>query len=403
MSERLFLQFQDANAHELLWYHSVDEQIQQDGSLPLVELNELTLKFPKATVIVLVPSSDCLVTRVKLPTSQRRQQLKAIPFALEEQIADDIESMHFALGKNLDDGQLPVIAVAKNKMSHWLSILEQAEISVTAMLPLSILLDAPADAWSIYQKGDLYLINQNGDCWTAGAEEAAMMLNLSLQNMTEDEQPNLLYWGSAEIPDWIMALGLTYSTQLIEDPDQDLLARFNPQCINLLQGDFERQDDWGAVWSIWNKVAVLAIVTILLKFTLMGFDIYRLNSEQQYLKTEIAKTYHQVAPGARIVDPKKQMQQLLKQGRGAQNQSSSFLMMLSHVGNGIATIPGIRPTNLNYDSNRGEIRLDLLVSNLSLLDKLKANLVTKGLSIEVGGANAQGNDYTGRLIIRSGS
>ena len=97
------------------------------------------------------------------------------------------------------------------------------------------------------------------------------------------------------------------------------------------------------------------------------------------------------------------MMQLLKQKKGGQFQSNSFLVMLGQLGEGLAAIPDIRPTNLNYDSSRGEIRLDLLVSNLPLLDKLKDNLVNKGLSIEIGGASAQGSDYSGRLIIRSGS
>ena len=150
-------------------------------------------------------------------------------------------------------------------------------------------------------------------------------------------------------------------------------------------------------------MAALAIAVVLLKFAMLGFQYYQHSHENKYLKKEINDTYHQVAPGARIVAVKQQMQQLLTQKKAGQFQSSSFLLMLGQLGEGLAGIPDIRLTNLSYDSSRGEIRLDLLVSNLPVLDKLKDNLVSKGLAIEMGGASAQGDDYSGRLIIRSGS
>ena len=407
MSERLFLQFPDINdtdTDQVHWFHVSDNQIRQSGSQSVALLSELKEQFPTQSVIVLVPSNDCLVTRVAIPTRQRRQQLKAIPFAVEEQLADDVEEMHFAIGKRRNDGQLPVVAVAKSKIDNWSTILIEAGFKATAMLPLSALLEAPEDAWSIYQLDDLFLVNQDGNSWTARADEAAMMLQLSLQNIGDDELPGLLFWGIDEAPGWVSGLGLQFSEQRVQDSYQALLARFDQQNINLLQGDFETHDDWSAGWKVWRRAAVFALLAILLKFSLMGFDLYRLSAEKEYLKEEITRVYHQVAPGARIsADPERQMRQLLTQMQGGNNQSSSFLVMLGQLGAGLSTIPDIRPTNINYDSSRKEIRLDLLVSNLPVLDQLKEQLVAKGFSVEVGGASAQGNDYSGRLIIRSDS
>ncbi len=409
MSENLFIQFpdsQDINSDidEVLWFYLVDNQVQKSGKQLLSQLIELNEKFPAVSPIVLVPSSDCLVTQVAIPSKQRRQQLKAIPFAVEEQLADDIDDIHFAIGKRHDDGHLPVIAVANDKMESWLQILHDAGISAKAMLPLSSLLEAPKDAWSIYQIADLFVINQNGSCWCAKADEAAMMLQLSIQQIEADNLPDVLFWSTESTPGWLAGLGLQISEQSIQDSWQALLARFNSQSLNLMQGAFEIHDDWRAGWSVWRKAAMFALVAILLKFSMMGFELYRLNAEKAFLKDDIAQIYHQVAPGARITAyPERQMRQLLKQKQGGGNQSSSFLMMVAQVAEELSTIPSARPTNLNYDGNRGEIRLDLLVSNLPELDRLKESLVAKGLSVEVGGANAQGNKYTGRLIIRSDS
>ena len=85
-----------------------------------------------------MPSNDCLITTVNLPTRQRRQQLKAIPFVLEEQLAVDIETMHFAVGKRSESGQIQVIAVSKSKMIHWADILNEAGIAATSALATCI-------------------------------------------------------------------------------------------------------------------------------------------------------------------------------------------------------------------------------------------------------------------------
>ncbi len=409
MNENLFIQLpdsQDINSEteEVLWFYLVGNRIQQSGKQLLSQLMQLKANFSTISPIVFVPSSDCLVTQVAIPSKQRRQQLKAIPFAVEEQIADDIDDIHFAIGKRLDDGNLPVIAVANEKMEYWLQILTDAGISAKAILPLSSLIEAPKDAWSIYQIADLFIINQKGNCWCAKADEAAMMLQLSIQKLGDDSLPDVLFWSTEAAPGWVAGLGLKVSEQSVQNSWQGLLTRFNTQTLNLLQGDFEAQDDWREGLSVWRKAATFALFTILLKFSIMGFDLYRLNTEKAFLKDEIARIYHQVAPGARITAyPERQMRQLLKQRQGGGDQSSSFLMMVAQVAAELSTIPSARPTNLNYDSSRGEIRLDLLVANLPELDRLKENLVAKGFSVEVGGANAQDNEYTGRLIIRSDS
>ncbi|MCP4272600.1 MAG: type II secretion system protein GspL [Gammaproteobacteria bacterium] len=392
------------NALAIAWFFVADNQLQHSGTIEISELSGLKQNFPGKAIVVLVPSEDCLVTSITMPTQQRRQQLKAVPFAVEEQLAENIEDVHFAIGKRDAEQKLPVVALSRKKMTFWLDVLKDAGITPSAMLPLSALLEAPKDAWSIFKLDDAFIINQNDNCWSAEAEQAALMLQLSIDEIPDDELPALLYWGSESAPGWVSGLGLEISVQLVQDELLALLARHDQNHINLLQGDFEIQDDWKAAWSVWRKVALFAFIAILLKFVSMGFELYNLNDEKQTIKSEITRVYQQVAPGARITAfPERQMRQLLARQQGGGNQSNSFLPMLGQLGESLASTPGSKPTNINYDKTRNEVRVDLLVSSLPLLDQLKDKLVSKGLSVEVGGASAQGNQYSGRLIIRSGS
>jgi len=62
----------------------------------------------------------------------------------------------------------------------------------------------------------------------------------------------------------------------------------------------------------------------------------------------------------------------------------------------------IQPTNLNYSAQNAELRVDLLAGNLSDFDSLKSRLEQTGYEVAMGGASAQGEQYSGRIVMRGG-
>ena len=77
-------------------------------------------------VVVLAPAVDVLLTNVTLPVRGAAKILRALPFALEEQIAEDIEELHFAAGRALPDGSIAAAAVDREQLEGWLEILAEA-------------------------------------------------------------------------------------------------------------------------------------------------------------------------------------------------------------------------------------------------------------------------------------
>ena len=72
------------------------------GRLSAVQSGPLSQATPLALgrrVVVLVPGIDVLFAQPELPVRGGARLMQVVPFALEEHIADEIESMHFALGK----------------------------------------------------------------------------------------------------------------------------------------------------------------------------------------------------------------------------------------------------------------------------------------------------------------
>src|SRR5512146_2141481 len=105
----------------------------------------LSLAAPRAAgrhVIVLVPGTDVLSTHPELPPAKAGTQLhQLVPYALEEQLAEDIEDLHFAVGRRQgESARVPVAVVARKLMDEWTTLLKSNGLEPEALYADSELL-----------------------------------------------------------------------------------------------------------------------------------------------------------------------------------------------------------------------------------------------------------------------
>ena len=105
----------------------------------------LTLAQPAAAgrhVCVLVPGTDVLMMEPELPVKAGTKLAQMVTYALEEQLADDIDDLHFAIGRRTssdiarragDSARTPVAVVARALMDEWISTVQAAGISAESM------------------------------------------------------------------------------------------------------------------------------------------------------------------------------------------------------------------------------------------------------------------------------
>src|ERR1700742_4448202 len=97
----------------------------------------LSLAAPRAAgrrVCVLVPGSDVLLAEPDVPIKAGTKIQQVVPFALEEQLADDIDDLHFAIGKRVgESSRTPVAVVRRALMDEWLSTLRSNGLEPQAM------------------------------------------------------------------------------------------------------------------------------------------------------------------------------------------------------------------------------------------------------------------------------
>src|SRR5258708_6400062 len=69
-----------------------------------------------AKVIVIAPATQILLAEPELPPGSGVKLARAVPFALEEQLTEDIDQLVFALGKRRASGGTPVAVVSRGAL-----------------------------------------------------------------------------------------------------------------------------------------------------------------------------------------------------------------------------------------------------------------------------------------------
>ena len=86
-----------------------------------------------AKVVVVAPATQILLAEPELPPGTGLKLARAVPFALEEQLTEDIDLLVFALGKRRATGGTPVAVVSRSVLQGWVSDLASAGIEPVAI------------------------------------------------------------------------------------------------------------------------------------------------------------------------------------------------------------------------------------------------------------------------------
>src|ERR1700682_1419227 len=74
-----------------------------------------------AKVVVIAPPTQILLAEPDWPPGSGVKLARAVPFALEEQLTEDVDHLVFALGKRRAAGGTPVAVVSRSVLQGWLS------------------------------------------------------------------------------------------------------------------------------------------------------------------------------------------------------------------------------------------------------------------------------------------
>lgn len=403
MRDRLIIRWPYRPDQEPSWVLT-DAQGRIQGSVYRGDWGQCAAAVGGRQLVVLVPAADVLMTRVSVPTRNRARLLQAVPFALEDQLAEDVATLHFALGPELEDGNIAVAVVARERMASWIETLQSVGMRPDLLVPEVLTLPWEEGNWSLLVEGDDALIRY--DLVQGGYAETAflsLMLDVALKE-AGDQPPR--YLQVAKVGRSALENNLDGVETVYRDAATALevmatgLAEIPP--VDLLQGAYSRSEQLGRLWRPWRAAAILAAAWVVLEAGVAGYDIWRLKGEINAQEQQITQLFRSALPDAqRIVDPRAQMEQKLRELRGG-GQSGGALALLAGVSE---VLQGESSVRLNAASYRGgRLDLDLELNDIQALDRIKQQASQRTQSeAEIVSASTQGDKVAGRLRLGGGS
>lgn len=354
------------------------------------QLPALAERLGRRDVIALVPAADVVLKTLALPAKPNKQLLQALPFMLEEEQAEDIDRLFFALGKvEQRDGQYwqQVAIVQRQRLEQWLDWLQQAGFKVSRMLPDALLLPAevlPA-CIELQQQWLLRL-----DAWQATAVESswwadylalAQLPQLTSYSPWPPHLPQQASAGQPELPLALLARGLADTA------------------FNLLQGPYTPQKPQNKYWQQWRSTAALAAAVLVLYLAQLTAQVWQQQRALADTRAQLQSEYLQLFPGERIFNLHRQIQQKL-QAVGATGAEQNFFTQLQALQQKLVALPDLRLDSLRYDATRQELRFSASAGGFQSFEQLKNALEQAGYTVEQGALSNDGSRVQGTVVMR---
>ena len=360
------------------------EDNQAGIELPILKrsLEEISELGRTREVFVLLPQSLCNLSRVELPWLSDKKARMAIPYALEEQLAQSLTSLHFAFSKQYyTQQQYLVLCHDEARLTSLLKILQEAHISPTHC----------TSDWFALEYNSIALTPQNLLINTPEFQ-GALPYHLAefLPEMTPSEV--LCFSDSPSIPSPFAV------TAKIDDCYHQWAAKKVVKAIgiNLLQGAFSYKQKSRSHTKLYTAVAALVAVWIVSFFGVDLWNFYRYRQENLVLNTKIEVLYRNFFPNAtQVVNPRFRIGRALKD-QGSTQENALWRLLAAIIA--AVDTQAVSINSLRYQNDT--IRLSLSAPTFEQLEKLQDALQAKSVSVRQSNASSQENAVTANLELR---
>ena len=335
---------------------------------------------------VLVPSEYAPVFAVDLPLAQHRMRVAALPFAIEDRVAQPINELHMALGPEVAPRRYLASVADAGRMALW-----QADLAASRIVPRRILPDATL------------LCPPSGDATWAVKVEAERVRVKTRDHEAFGTSIGLFdtLWRSAGCPvlqqvgpEWPPAFPKVVG-RVDDGSDSDQA----PYTVDLRQGAHKAAE---LDYALPLKIAAVFIACAAIAHTaILVLDTTSAGNAVAARRVEAERVLASVAPlGVSSADAATTLAAMLPPA-GGDARTGRFLPLLSRVSKSIqADVSGVAIQALSYDEADGALLLKIEAADLPALERLERNLRDAGFSTDSGGATVGDGGAQSSITVR---
>ena len=411
MAEYLVIRLGERADGHASWI-AVDDRGARRGSPGSGALADAAREVRERNVIVLVPASEVLTFSVNLPAKGSRL-IAALPYALEDQVADDIENLHFAPGKRHKSGKLAVAVVARQTLAGWLEQLDEAGIQPASIIAENHGLAQTPNTLSMLVAEDQIFFNDGEELAFVisgmSPSEAAMAAGV-IGDSDAGSSKHLLAYCDAAVgdryeKDWALLRHELSSVDVNLLPD-GILPRLaitvaSGEGINLLHGRFGPKAEVAAMFRPWKYAAIFLLVLGVVGIIGKAADYYRLSAEQSALQQQFSTEYRQLRPAdnREIVDPVATVNSLRRSIGATGNAATIFLPSLMQLAEALQQNDAADVEAISYRAGVIDVRLN--APDISTLDRIVQAVNASGrFTASMQSADSVGERVNSRIQIR---
>lgn len=262
--------------------------------------------------VIIETSEQASILSLELPWLPERKARTAIPYALEDKLAQSVDELLFAFDKaRYQNNRYQIAVISKQRMQYIMQLFTEMSIEFSA-----ITLD-----WFALEPEELcvsestLLVNSSDFQGALAGELAETYIKKHPTN------PPLLF-SDSQI-DYVLDIPKSNETSY------EWIARriMKSRLMNLCQGEFQhgRKSDWirkgykvaGGLFCLW----LISLITV------NALNLYFVNKETSKIDAQIAVIYHEFFPEAKqVLSPKFRIGQLLKNNNSEEQARFWFLL-----------------------------------------------------------------------------
>lgn len=403
MRDTLYLQLRDAAPEAPLSYALASAQPGVGVQSQRAPLDTILALAPGRRLVLFVPGTDVRLASVQVPARAPQKILQAAPYALEEQLAEDVDTLHFAIGApgRGEGGGHPVAVVARTHMDRWLAPLRAAGLRADAVVPETLGLPAPdAGHWTgLAEPHGVSVRTGPYSGFTCALDD----LDACLAIADPDARGTLRLFVTREVEFDFSRVSRPLELLPGYASGLEVLARhWQPDAsIDLLQGAYAEAEDWRRLAKPWRLAAGLAAAWLAVSAVYAGTSAWRTGKELTALNRSNFERCQQVFPKDCVREELmpsviEQQARLLRGGSGSR---APLFALLGSVSAALRATPGLTLESVQF--REGALYLGLTGSDLQALEALRAWYAARRdtrLEVEAANAGASGVQIRLKLV-----
>jgi general secretion pathway protein L len=387
----------DPTATEASW--QLVENGQLVGPLGHGKLSDVRRLARGVPVVVLVPAEEIYLDNVALPGKNRQKLLRAIPFVVEDQLIDDVDTLHFALSAQPIQGRYLIAAVEERMMDFWDKAMLNAGIRVETIIPDVTALPYSEGSWTVLLEADRALVRTPGTLFATDLASLPVMLENLIARQEASETPSITVYDCANDDKAILLQAEAPEIQFnVEETPQGIFEVFAHSyvpkySVNLLQGEYNRQEGWRKQLKPWYPAAALAIIWLGWQLVLSVGNYIDLSRTSEHLTQQMRTVHKRAFPSAKVPAPgyeRSDMEARIKKLREHQGRAAGGLQeMLVRTAPVLKKTPGILIDGIRYQN--GNLEIELTMQDTSQLETLKNQIQSQtGWSVKTQASTEKG-------------